>query len=86
MIALHGTSRVLSAISTCNNTKDSQKILSTVAVAQWVERWPIERKVLSVESSSIRVDCALTRKSDFHLSCYSKLESQTIVLLSKYIE
>ena len=50
--AVHGESRVPSAISVCDNYQNFRIGFSTVAVAQWVRRWSGCHSVVQAESSS----------------------------------
>ena len=50
--AMHGTSRVSSAISVCDNQQNFITSFSTVAVAQWVRRWSSGHRVVQADGSS----------------------------------
>ena len=51
-IAMHGISRVSSAISVCDNQQNFEIDFSLVAVAQWVRRWSSGHRVVQAEVSS----------------------------------
>ena len=53
---MHGKSRVLSAISVCDNLQNFVTSFSTVAVIQWVRRWSSGHRVVQAEGSSLGGD------------------------------
>ena len=70
--AIHGTSRVSSAISVCDSKQNFKISFSTVAVAQWARRWSTGHRVVQAEGSSPGGGIYLFFSNDFYFSfCYA---------------